>query len=167
MEQQIKNFETYTISTNGIVKCCRTGNFISQHDDPQGYKTVNIRNPQGWKIARVHRLVAESFIANPNNYLEVDHIDRNKNNNNIENLRWANDFIQSVNRSAHSNKKGGYPKYIHYEQAGSKNYAAFTVQIYNHIIHIKKRFRSDKYTLQDAITFRNKILSDNKIDIID
>jgi len=167
MEQQIKNFETYTISTNGIIKCCRTGKSISQHCNAYGYKTVNIRNPQGWKTERVHRLVAESFIKNPNDYLEVDHIDRNKHNNNIENLRWANDFIQSVNRSAHCNKNNNYPKYIYYEQAGSKNYAAFTVQIKNHVISIKKRFRSDKYTLQDAITFRNKILSDNKIDIID
>lgn len=37
----------------------------------------------------VHQLVAETFIPNPENYKEIDHIDRNKNNNHISNLRWC------------------------------------------------------------------------------
>lgn len=37
----------------------------------------------------VHQLVAETFIPNPENYKEIDHIDRNKNNNHVNNLRWC------------------------------------------------------------------------------
>ena len=37
----------------------------------------------------VHKLVAETYISNPNNYTEVDHIDRNKQNNKVSNLRWV------------------------------------------------------------------------------
>jgi hypothetical protein len=37
----------------------------------------------------VHRLVAEAFIPNPNNYPTVDHIDRNRQNNKVTNLRWC------------------------------------------------------------------------------
>ena len=36
----------------------------------------------------IHQLVAKTFIPNPNNYIEVDHIDTNSSNNNVENLRW-------------------------------------------------------------------------------
>jgi hypothetical protein len=37
----------------------------------------------------IHQLVAETFIPNPNNYTEIDHIDRNKRNNSKDNLRWV------------------------------------------------------------------------------
>lgn len=50
-----------------------------------GYMYVMIN----YKNYRVHRLVAETFIPNPDNKPTVDHIDRNKTNNSIRNLRWA------------------------------------------------------------------------------
>tara|TARA_R110000868_G_C10829867_1_gene759295 strand:+ start:532 stop:1074 length:543 start_codon:yes stop_codon:yes gene_type:complete len=40
----------------------------------------------------IHRLVAETFIENPNNLPEIDHIDRNKKNNHLSNLRWIGEF---------------------------------------------------------------------------
>lgn len=43
-------------------------------------------NKQEWAI---HRLVAMSFLPNPNNKPEVDHINRNKADNRVENLRWV------------------------------------------------------------------------------
>lgn len=51
----------------------------------EGYKQVAILK----QSFRVHRLIAETFIPNPDNLQQVDHIDGNKTNNNVSNLRWC------------------------------------------------------------------------------
>lgn len=65
-------------------------------DENDRYLSVNIslKSENGRTIRQiqyyVHRLVAETLIENPNNYKEIDHIDRNKKNNSISNLKWTN-----------------------------------------------------------------------------
>lgn len=54
-------------------------------DSGRGYLRVRINGKQ----YQVHRLVAETFIPNPENKPEVDHINRNPFDNRVENLRWA------------------------------------------------------------------------------
>lgn len=55
----------------------------------KGYcKVVLCKNGES-KLLALHRLVAETFIPNPNQYPEVNHIDENKSNNNVNNLEWC------------------------------------------------------------------------------
>jgi hypothetical protein len=55
----------------------------------EGYLKVFIFTSSGKrKWFAVHRLVAEAFIANPNNYPQIDHIDEDRSNNRVENLTW-------------------------------------------------------------------------------
>ena len=64
------------------------------HNDRDGYKIIQIDK----KIYRIHRLVAETFIPNPENKPTVDHINRIKDDNRVENLRWATTVEQNTNR---------------------------------------------------------------------
>lgn len=48
----------------------------------------------------IHRLVALTYLPNPNNWPMVDHIDRNRHNNNVENLRWATAQMNTNNTDA-------------------------------------------------------------------
>ena len=63
------------------------------------YLQVGLNNETGFHSQRVHRLVAETFIKNDNLLLEVDHIDRERHNNNVDNLRWVTKSEQNENRN--------------------------------------------------------------------
>jgi hypothetical protein len=54
-----------------------------------GYMSVELFNELGSKRLLIHRLVANAFIPNPNNYSQVNHKDENKANNDVSNLEWC------------------------------------------------------------------------------
>jgi len=56
-----------------------------------GYLVASVREAKTQKVKqlKIHRLIAQKFLPNPNNYPEVNHIDGNKLNNNPENLEWC------------------------------------------------------------------------------
>lgn len=61
-----------------------------------GYNTVHLRKDGKGKVVKVHRLVAETFLPNPNGYKCVNHKNRNKLNNRPENLEWCS-FAYNIN----------------------------------------------------------------------
>lgn len=62
---------------------------ISLNDNGNGYLQVSLNSNGKRKNFYVHRLVAISFIPNPNKLPEVNHIDGNKSNNSVNNLEWV------------------------------------------------------------------------------
>ena len=78
----------YSVSNDGLVRKDTT-NYILSQTSQQDYKhvTLNINGKQ--KRMRVHRLVAEAYIDNPENKPYVNHIDGNRGNNKVENLEWV------------------------------------------------------------------------------
>jgi hypothetical protein len=87
--KEIEGWEDYTIDIKGNVFSKRRNKYLKQTVDKYGYCKVNLHKDKKYKVITVHRLVAQAFIPNPNNYKCVNHIDGNKQNNCVENLEWC------------------------------------------------------------------------------
>ena len=83
---------------DGVYKISNFGRLISLKSGREkflkfgianGYYQFNLRKDGGFKKVFIHRLVAFSFIENPENYPQVNHKDENKHNNNVSNLEWC------------------------------------------------------------------------------
>ena len=81
----------YQISTKGRIKSFykNKATILKQNISGYGYLRVHLCKNKEVTNFYVHRLVAETFIPNPKNLPEVDHLDGNKLNNCVENLRWV------------------------------------------------------------------------------
>lgn len=86
--RSIKEFENYLVSNKGRIMNGKTGRILRPASDRYGYEKVNLYNNGKSKPLRVHRLVAQAFIDNPNDHETINHIDENKHNNCVENLEW-------------------------------------------------------------------------------
>ena len=99
MEEQFKiieGFENYSVSTHGRIRReipganAKVGTIKNaQVNKKTGYTHVKVSGSEGKRSMSIHRLVAEAFIPNPAGLKEIDHIDRDKENNHVENLRWV------------------------------------------------------------------------------
>ena len=102
----IKDYD-YEVSNFGNVRNINTGRILKQNRDGSGYYCVDLRKKNVRTIKKIHRLVAEAFIPNPNNKKCVDHINNDRHNNNIENLRWVSYSENNMNKSMHQNNTSG------------------------------------------------------------
>lgn len=80
---------SYSVSEEGIVRNDETGRIITGTDKSCEYIKVTLTIDGVFKTFQVHRLVAETFLPNPDNLPVVHHKDRNKHNNNVSNLAWV------------------------------------------------------------------------------
>ena len=100
--RSIDGYNNYAISSFVKVKNTKTGKILKGFDNGHGYLKVDLYEDAIRKTHQVHRLVANALIDNPDDKLCVDHIDNNRTNNHISNLRFATNKENSQNRKLSS-----------------------------------------------------------------
>jgi len=111
--KEVDGFPNYLIFEDARVFSKKRNRFLKPYNDAYGYRRVNLCKDGIRKQYFLHRLVALHFILNPDNKREVDHIDRNPQNNNISNLRWATGSENCANTSKRCDNTSGH-KNIYY-----------------------------------------------------
>jgi hypothetical protein len=104
--KEIKNFSGYFVTEDGRVFSAWKQQYIKglqgsarylnfnnitevKYSICKGYLQVHLQNEKKKMKKTVHRLVAETYLKNPNNLSQVNHIDENKLNNHINNIEWV------------------------------------------------------------------------------
>ena len=150
---EIPGFESYVISKSGIIADLLSGRIRKQtvyvrHD---GYKqvTVTLRKDDGKRYGfNVARLIAKTFIPNPEGLPTIDHIDRDSTNNHVSNLRWASYHTQNMNRDHPTGVSG----HKHIRKLGNR----WRVEIIRHNQRVFDKFFQ---TIEEAKQARDTFLS--------
>ena len=96
--RQVNDYPGYWISNLGRCYSEKTRNFVGTHDR-KGYIRAALYNDDGQKRFLVHRLVMQYFgEPQPEDATDVDHINRVRDDNRIENLRWVTSSENNKNQ---------------------------------------------------------------------
>ena len=100
MEKVIEKYPNYAVTDDGKVINLKTRKELKPVDNRHGYMRVNFRIAGKNNWLYVHHLVAETFLGPRPEGCEVDHIDHNRANNAVSNLRWVT-RLENIHHSQH------------------------------------------------------------------
>jgi hypothetical protein len=148
----VKNFENYMISDKGRVFSIKRNKFLKPGIDKGGYYFVILYNYNIVKKFRIHRLVGLHFLKNPENKKCIDHINNNKLDNTINNLRFATSQQNSQNAKISKRNKFGV-KGVYFHKKSNKYHVQ--IRINNKLKHI-----GYYKTLEQAMIARKKVANE-------
>lgn len=99
----------YLINKNGVIINTKTNKECKAYVNSKGYMQLKLKLNHKWETVKLHRIIALSFLENPDKKPFINHIDGNKLNNSIKNLEWVNN---RENVCHGKDKINSYSKYI-------------------------------------------------------
>ena len=133
--RSIEGYEgLYEVSNTGKVRSLdryyyrlHKGKVLSPTKDANGYLKVDLSCNGKHKTIKIHRLVAQAFIENPDNLPQVNHKDEDKTNNRVENLEWCdhkynNNYGTKIERQKKTNIQNGFWTGLSKEEYMTKYY---------------------------------------------
>ena len=145
---EITGYPNYLIYDDGRVYNKKFKRFLKPQVIKEGYLRLGLSNNGKRKMFLIHRLVALHYIPNPQNKLEVDHINSITNDNSVENLQWLTSQENNDKRNLISNTG---EKYISY----CKKHNGYNIRVKGH----RQYLYCKDYDLQDAINLRDALLN--------
>jgi hypothetical protein len=119
----VKGFPNYEVSNFGNIRHKTTNEILKPSVDRKGYRRVNLSFNSKKRNFQLHRLVATTFLNNYEDKECVDHIDGDKLNNNLYNLRFATKQQNNFNRKKISGEMTSVHKGVSWQQR-EKKYSA-------------------------------------------
>lgn len=108
----IKGYEgLYEISSIGNIRSSKFNRVKTSSPDKDGYLVISLWKNNKQRRFRMHRLVAQAFIPNPNNYPQINHINEIKDDNRIENLEWCTQKYNNMHGSRLKNLRRRVAQY--------------------------------------------------------
>jgi hypothetical protein len=141
--------DRYEVSDDGLIRNAETGRVLKQRDS-NGYRTCYITRDGRTSCYMVHRVVAKAFVPMIEGKNVVDHINRDKTDNTVQNLRWTDTSQNNRNRSRFHSKTDGLHNIT---QNGNK----FVVSFMQNRETTRKSFE----TQEEAITWRDDFIERN------
>lgn len=88
--ETIKKYPKYCATKDGRIYSLKSNKFLMPSIRSDGYAQINIYvGGSKSKSIKIHRLIAETFLPNPENKRDVNHINGIKSDNRVENLEWV------------------------------------------------------------------------------
>jgi len=149
----LDEFPKLRIYADGKIYDERIGRCRKQTSSGDGYMNVNAYDIAGKSTrTNVHRLLAMAWIPNPDKLSDVDHVDHDKTNNNLENLRWVSHRTNQRNQSKRNDNTSGYQG-VFYKPQNAKPWQSFWVDANG-----KRTTKSFKHK-GDAIEHREQMVN--------
>ncbi|CAL6052145.1 Conserved_hypothetical protein [Hexamita inflata] len=104
----IIGFPDYVVTSMGRIICVSQQVEVKLFVSNVGYFMINLKNELGWSSFTVHNLVANAFLGLKPTGFQVDHIDRNRQNNCLENLRYVSVSDNCKNKTSYKGHSAEY-----------------------------------------------------------